>query len=438
MNDLNQDMLSFIASSPSVFHTVSTIRKRLDAAGFIRLKEGQRWDIQRGQKYYTVRNDSSIIAFRVPAELRNYHFQLSAAHGDSPTFKIKAEPELSGPGEYLRLNVEAYGGMLDYTWLDRPLSVAGRVLVRDNGRLFSRLLSLDKDILLIPSVAIHMNRSANSGLAFNRQIDLCPLFSAGTMKKGGFDGMLADALDIPVTNIVGKDLYLVNRQPGIVWGWKHEFVSAPKLDDLQAAFASLTGFLSAGECGAITVYCCFDNEEVGSNTMQGAMSTFLPDTLRRLNRALGKSEDEYLAAVAGSFLVSFDNAHAVHPNHPENTDAMNCCYLNKGIVIKENAAQKYTTDAFSRAVFTELCRKAEVPIQLFANRSDSAGGSTLGNLSNTQVSLHAVDIGLPQLAMHSSFETAGSLDTGFAVSALRTYFETRIAFDETESAAFDA
>lgn len=437
MNEYSQELLSFIAASPSVFHTVSTIRSRLDAAGFTRLKEGRQWDIRQGQGYYVIRNDSSILAFRIPVVLEDYHFQLAAAHGDSPTFKIKAEPELSGPGEYLRLNVEAYGGMLDYTWLDRPLSVAGRVLVREGNRLVSRLLSLDRDILLIPSVAIHMNRNANSGLAFNRQVDLCPLFSAGALKKGGFDHMLADALDVSADSILGKDLYLVNRQPGRVWGWKDEFVSAPKLDDLQAAYAALEGFLSAGDSGAISVYCCFDNEEVGSNTMQGAMSTFLPDTLRRLNRALGKSEDDYCAAVANSFLISFDNAHAVHPNHPEKTDAANCCYLNKGIVIKENAAQKYTTDAFSRAVFSELCRKAEVPFQLFANRSDSAGGSTLGNISNTQVSLHAVDIGLPQLAMHAAYETAGAFDTGYAVNALRFYYETNIRLDETEFAVLE-
>lgn len=436
MNERNQELLSFIADSPSVFHTVASIRKRLDAAGFLRLKEGQGWQVQNGQGYYVVRNDSSVIAFRVPAEMKDYHFQLAAAHGDSPTFKIKSEPELSGPGEYLRLNVEAYGGMLDYTWLDRPLSVAGRVLLRDGDRLVSRLLYPDKDILLIPSLAIHMNRNANSGLSFNRQIDLCPLFSAGKLNKGGFDGMLAEVLDVPAENIVGKDLYLVNRQPGIVWGWQEEFISAPKLDDLQAAYAALTGFLSAGDSGAVSVYCCFDNEEVGSNTMQGAMSTFLPDTLRRLNRALGKAEDDYHAAVARSFLVSFDNAHAVHPNHPEKTDAANCCHLNKGVVIKENAAQKYTTDAFSRAVFTELCRKAGVPFQLFANRSDSAGGSTLGNISNTQVSLHAVDIGLPQLAMHSAFETAGGLDTQYAVDALLAYYGTLLRLDEAEAVSF--
>ena len=437
MNELNRGLLSFIAASPSVFHTVASIRERLDSAGFTRLKEGQSWALQSGQGYYTVRNDSSIIAFRIPAELRDYHFQLAAVHGDSPTFKLKAVPELAGPGEYLRLNVEAYGGMLDYSWLDRPLSVAGRVFVRDGGKLLSHLLYLDKDILLIPSVAIHMNRNANSGIAFNRQVDLCPLFSAGGLEKGGFDRMLAEALDVEPDSIVGKDLYLVNRQAGCVWGCQDEFVSSPKLDDLQAAYAALTGFLSAADSGAVSVYCCFDNEEVGSNTMQGAMSTFLPDTLRRLNRALGRSEDDYHAAVAKSFLVSFDNAHAVHPNHPEKTDSANCCWLNQGIVIKENAAQKYTTDAFSRAVFTELCRKSEVPVQLFANRSDSAGGSTLGNISNVQVSLHALDIGLPQLAMHSAYETAGSRDTQYAVTALQAYYGTLLRIDESDAVCFD-
>ena len=430
MTDYNQALLDFLREAPSVFHACAALRRRLDEAGFTYLKEGQRWSLRPGAKCYTVRNGSSLVAFRIPAELRDYHFRLCAAHGDSPAYKLKAAPELGGTGGYLKLNVEAYGGMLDYTWLDKPLSFAGRVLVRTENGVVSRLVCPDRDLLLIPSVAIHMNREANSGLKLNRQVDLCPLFSAGKLKTGDFDRLLADELAVSADDILGKDLFLVNRQPGCVWGAEREFLSAPKLDDLQATFAALTGFLEASDSGAVCVFCCFDNEEVGSNTKQGAMSTLLADVLRRVNGALGRDEEDYHAALAGSFLVSFDNAHAVHPNHPELTDAGNFCLLNQGIVIKENAAQKYTTDAFSRAAFREICKRADVPVQLFANRSDSAGGSTLGNLSNTQVSLHAVDIGIPQLAMHSAYETAGSADTAYAVAALRCYYSVRLRIDE--------
>ena len=323
---------------------------------------------------------------------------MCASHSDSPTYKIKNVPELNGPGEYLRLDVEAYGGMIDNTWFDRPLTVAGRVLVKDGQGVSARLLYIDKDLLIIPNVAIHFNREVNDGYKYNRQVDLCPLFSAGELKKGAFDAMIAKELGVAAEDILGKDLFLVNRQPGTIWGYADEFVSSPKLDDLQCAYVSMKAFLEAKNERDVSVYCCFDNEEVGSNTKQGAMSTFLQDVLHRINGALGKTPEDYYQAVAGSFLVSCDNAHAVHPNHGEKTDAVNCSWMNKGIVIKESANQKYTTDAFSRAVFTNICNEAGVPVQAFANRSDSAGGSTLGNLSNTQVSVHAVDIGLPQLA----------------------------------------
>ena len=326
--------------------------------------------------------------------------------------------------------------MIDSTWFDRPLSVAGRVLVKNGNRIENRLLYIDKDILLIPNVAIHFNRQINDGYKYNRQIDLCPMFSCGELKKGAFNQMVADELGVKAEDILGKDLFLVNRQKPSIWGLKNEFVSTGKLDDLQCAFVSLKAFLAKENDKAINVYCCFDNEEVGSNTKQGAMSTFLYDVLKRMNNALGKNEDEYYQAVAKSFMVSCDNAHAVHPNHPEKTDAVNCNCLNKGPVIKESANQKYTTDAFSRAVFTGLAQKAGAPIQTFANRSDVLGGSTLGNLSNTQVSVHAVDMGLPQLAMHSCYETAGIKDTGYAISILEEFYGTNVVIDEAEAIAF--
>ncbi len=380
--------------------------------------------------------------------------------------------------------MEAYGGMIDSTWLDRPLTVGGRVFVREGNGMKSHLLYIDRDILLIPNVAIHFNRQVNDGYKFNRQVDLLPLFSAGALKKGAFDEMVASELgvakedilakDLFLVNretgrvwgllplfsagalkkgafdemvaselgvakedILAKDLFLVNRETGRVWGYEDEFVSSPKLDDLECSFASLKAFIAADNPKSVNVYCCLDNEEVGSNTKQGAMSTFLKDTLTRIASCLGYSEEEYLQAVAKSFMVSCDNAHAVHPNHPEKTDAVNCCWLNGGIVIKESANQKYTTDAYSRALFTAIMNTAGVPVQTFANRSDVLGGSTLGNLSNIQVSVNAVDIGLAQLAMHSSFETAGSKDPEYMIRGLTAYFETDVRIQESEGALFE-
>ena len=437
MKDLNKELIDFIASSPSMFHTSETIGKYLMESGFERLEEGKSWNLKKGGKYFVTRNNSSTIAFDIPKSIKDYHFQLVASHGDSPTYKVKAQGELSGPAEYLRLDVEGYGGMIDSTWLDRPLSLAGRVLVKENEKIVSKLLYIDKDILLIPNLCIHMNREANSGYAFNKAVDLCPLFSAGELKKGDFDKMVAKELKVKPEDIISKDLFLVNRQEGKVWGYKKEFVSTPKLDDLQAAFSSLKGFIESKNKGCINVYACFDNEEVGSGTKQGAFSTFLKDVLERINEQLGKNNEDLRVALAKSFMVSFDNAHALHPNHPEKSDAVNQSYMNKGIVIKENAAQHYTTDAFSRAVFLEICKRADVPTQVFANRSDMAGGGTLGNISNAQVSLHAVDIGLAQLAMHSSYETAGSKDTEYAVKAIREYYSSLIEIEDSNNFKVD-
>ena len=435
--DVSKELVEFIQNSPSMFHSNQSIAKILEDEGYTYLPEGSSWKLEKGGHYYTKRNNSSIIAFQIGKELSDYHFQMSAAHGDSPTFKVKSVPEVEGPGEYLRLNVEAYGGMIDSTWFDRPLSLAGRVLVEEGNKAVSKLISIDKDILMIPNVAIHFNRNINDGYKYNRQVDLLPLFSAGDLKKGDFDKMLAEELGVQPEQILARDLFLVNRQAPSIWGYKDEFVSSPKLDNLQCSFSTLKGFIGAENPKAVNVYCNFDNEEVGSNTKQGAMSTFLLDTLKRINTGLGFNEDDYHAAVAKSFLISADNAHACHPNHEEKTDQTNRTFMNHGIVIKEAANQKYTTDAFSQAVFKRICKKAGVPCQNFANRSDIPGGSTLGNLSNTQVSVHALDIGLPQLAMHSTYETAGSKDTLYMIQALSTYFNSNIEIEEAESALMD-
>lgn len=433
-----QGLCDFIRACPSAFHACAAICARLDAAGFARLAEGEAWRVLPGGRYYTTRNNSSVIAFTVGEDLSDYHFQVAAAHGDSPVFKVKAAPELCGPGGYLRLDVEAYGGMIDHTWLDRPLGVAGRALVRERGasgtRVVSRLVDTARDVALIPSVAIHLDRESGRSPQLNRAVDLCALFSAGDLSAGAFDRMVASELGVEPADVLARDLFLYNRQQPAVWGAAGEFVSAPKLDDLACAYAALEGFLAAGINPAqVNVYACFDNEEVGSNTKQGAESTFLRDVLSRANAALGKSDEELARAVAASFLVSCDNAHACHPNHPEKHDEANRCWLNGGIVVKEAANQHYCTDAFSRAVFLAVLDAEGIPHQAFANRSDMAGGGTLGNLSNIQVSMHGVDVGLPQLAMHSCYETAGARDVALGARALEAFFAADIAIDGADA-----
>ncbi|MEG0367560.1 MAG: M18 family aminopeptidase, partial [Coprobacillus sp.] len=308
-----------------------------------------------------------------------------------------------------------------------------RVLVKDGDHYQTKLLAVDRDLVLIPNVAIHMNRSVNDGVAYNNQVDMLPLFGGTDCKKGDFDQLIAKELNVKVEDICGRDLYLYNRMNPSIWGANEEFISSPQLDDLQCAYTSLQGFLKGTHDKSINVFACFDNEEVGSGTKQGAGSTFLYDTLHRINASLGKDEQDYHRALAASFMLSADNAHAVHPNHPEKTDANNCVYMNEGIVIKSHAGQKYTSDALSVAIFKGLCQAANVPVQFFANRSDMVGGSTLGNISSTKVSMNSVDIGLAQLAMHSSYETAGIKDTYYMIQVMEEFFNSHMS----EINAFD-
>lgn len=420
--EILKDLMNFLDSSVTMFHAINECEKVLKDSGYIYLPENEKWNIRAG-KYYTKRNSSSLIAFDIANG--DYHFQISAAHSDSPTFKLKDRPIIESNG-YLKLNVEAYGGMIDATWLDKPLTLAGRVMVDTGCGIETRLLYIDKDLLIIPNVPIHFNREINKGFAFNNQVDMLPVFSAGNLSEADFDKMLAKELGVKPEAILAKDLYLVNRQKAAVIGYDNELISSGRLDDLECVYTSLLGFIEAMNNDHINVFAVFDNEEVGSVTKQGAMSTFLVSTLNRINKALGKSDEDYYRAIAKSMLISCDNAHAIHPNHPELFDVKNRPVLNKGIAIKESANQKYTTDAFSRAVLKKILDKNNIPYQTFANRSDIIGGSTLGNLSNTAVSMNAVDIGLPQLAMHSAYETAGAKDVEYAIEALRAFFETNI------------
>ncbi len=333
-------------------------------------------------------------------------------------------------GQYVKLNVEKYGGMLCSPWFDRPLSVAGRVIVADNNKLETRLVDVKRDILMLPSLAIHMNRGVNdNGYKYNIQKDMLPLYRMNDSEMD-FKTMIAGEAGVAPEQIIGSDLFLYNRMPGTAWGAENEFISAPRLDDLQCAFSSMKGFLSSRNERSVSVFCVMDNEEVGSGTKQGAASTFLYDTLRRLNYSMGRTEEEYWTAVASSFMVSGDNGHAVHPNYADMTDPTSRPYLNGGIVIKHSANQKYTTDAVSAAVMRRLCERADVPYQNFLNRSDMLGGSTLGNISNSKVSLNTVDIGLPQLAMHSPYETAGAKDMAYMVKVFEEFYRSCIRVSE--------
>ena len=416
-----EELLAFIQKSPTCFHAVAAMKEILEAEGYGELREEDRWNLEKGGKYYVTRNDSALIAFAIPKEEAK-GYRIMASHSDSPTFKIKENPEMEVEGRYVKLNVERYGGMICAPWFDRPLSVAGRVVVKEGEEIVSKLVDVDRDLLMIPNLAIHMNREVNDGYKFNAQKDMLPLYGMNSA-KGTFLKTVAEAAGVKEEEILGHDLFLYNRQEGTVWGAEEAFVSSARLDDLQCAFSSLKGFLAGKKEKYIAVHCVLDNEEVGSGTKQGAASTFLRDVLVRINSGLGQDQEDYLRRLAGSFMVSADNAHAVHPNYGEKADPVNRPCMNEGIVIKHSANQKYCTDGVSAAVFKDLCKRAGVPFQTFTNRSDILGGSTLGNISTTQVAVNAVDIGLAQLAMHSPYETAGVKDTAYLIKAAEMLFE---------------
>lgn len=417
------DVMQYLNASVSPFHAVREAASRLLAKGFVELPDEKSFTLVPGQGYFLTRNQTSLIAFRVP-EAPRAQFQVAAAHSDSPTFKLKPAPLLEG--KTLRYNVEPYGGMIYSTWFDRPLSIAGRVLVRTESGVESRLLSIDEDIAVIPSVAIHLNREANRGVAYNPAIDLLPLVGLPSGKKS-FDAYLYDHLDDPnVLKVLSHDLFLYVREKAKTVGLRQEFLLSPRLDDLSSAYCALEGFLTAKNIDAIAVYALFDNEEVGSLTRQGANGTFLRDTLTRIQSALFGSGDDMASSAISGTLLSVDNAHANHPNHPELSDQTTDVRLNGGIVLKYNAAQKYTTDAYSAALVKTIASIAGVSVQEYTNRSDLPGGSTLGNLSNSEVSFVAADIGLPQLAMHSAVELCGQKDVNSMIRFMAAYYSADI------------
>ena len=419
-----QELFDFIQQSPSCFHVIENVKKQLTEQGFEELCENKNWQIKEGGKYFVTRNLSSVIAFKVPT--KNFKsFHIVASHSDSPTFKIKDHPEQVVKGKYVQLNTERYGGMIYSTWFDRPLSIAGRALVKTETGVATKLLNIDRDLLVIPNLAVHMDRTVNDGMKYTPQVNLLPLYGDAA-SKDTFNKLVAEACGTAEENIISTDLFLYNRTAPTVWGAHNEYMSCAKLDDLECAFSSLKAFLKGENSQSVSVCAIFDNEEVGSSTKQGANSTFMYDVLHRINEILGRTEEQYHTAVASSFMLSADNAHALHPNHPAISDPTNPVYLNEGIVIKHNANQKYTTDAVSSAIFQKMCEEKNVPYQHFVNRSDVAGGSTLGNIANTHVSLNTVDIGMAQLAMHSSYETAGVLDLDYMIAGMEAFYNSAV------------
>ena len=411
-----KELTAFLDSAHSVYHAAAYLAKTLEDAGYTRLEEGQSWQLAAGGKYYLVRGGTALIAFRIP-EGKPQGFLMSASHSDRPTFKIKENGEAAG--KYVRLATEKYGGMLIAPWLDRPLSVAGRVLVQTEDGAESRLVDIDRDLMLIPNVAIHMNRSANDGQKWNPAVDTLPLLG-GELTGGKFQKLLEKAAG---GKILGHDLYLYVRQKAAIWGLDKEYISSAALDDLECAWCCTKGFLNAKPGRSIPVLCVFDSEEVGSASVQGAASRLLETTLSRICDALALDEQIMLA---NSFMVSADNAHALHPNHPEYADSGNAPVMNKGVVLKFNANQRYTTDGVSAAIFRTVCARANVPVQTYCNRADIPGGSTLGNISLSHVSVPTADIGLPQLAMHSCYETAGVQDVLYLEDAMAAYYASAL------------
>lgn len=417
------ELMDFIQDSPSCYHVVENVASILSDAGATALDEKSRFNLEADNTYFVSRNGSALIAFRIPeGEVSGY--SIISAHTDSPTFKIKGNPEVC-TGGYTTLNVETYGGMLLAPWFDRPLSIAGRAFVRDeDGKVSQRLVNFDRDLCQIVNLCIHQNRDANSGHEFKVQKELLPVIGLGE-HKGCIRDMVADLLNVDSDDVLDTELFLYNRDKGSIWGIDDQFFSSPKIDDLQCAFSALKAFVSAQDSkdGKIQVLALFDNEEVGSLTKQGADSDFLFTTLGRIASSFGWDYEKQCMMQANSFMLSADNGHALHPNYPEKCDITNRPVVNGGVLIKYAGNQKYTTDGQSGSYLKSILKDAGVPYQMFFNNSSVSGGSTLGNISMAQVSVPSVDIGAAQLAMHSPYETAGTQDTFNLTEGMRAFYQ---------------
>ena len=417
-------LFAFLRAGVTPWHAVAEAARWLEEAGYTRLEESDYWNLAPGGRYYVTRNGSSIVAWRVP-EHGIGGWRMSISHSDNPGWRLK--PAKSTVAGCERLPVEGYGGMIMPTWLDRPLGVAGRVLVRTGDGLDTRLVDIHRPVAVIPSLCIHFDRSCNSGHAYNAQVDMQPLYGPEGCKS--IQALVAEALGLPESDIVDSELLLTTLQEPVRTGPDGEYYLSPRIDDLGCAASTLMGFLDADagcDSACAPVWAMLDNEEVGSSTRQGAQSTFVRDLFDRILDAVPHSGQGMARALANSFCLSADNAHATHPNFPEKSDPASPVRLGGGVVVKYNATQKYSTTAYSGAVFGEICRMAEVPVQRFANRADVPGGSTLGNLQSNTVPVPTVDIGLPQLAMHSAVETAACADADAMRRAVAAFYRAHI------------
>ena len=422
-----KDLINFIYQSPSSFHAVNTLKERLADHGFTSLIAGENWSLEKGGKYFITINDSAIIAVEIGhGEVEQKGFAIIGAHTDSPCLRVKPNPEMVENG-YIKLNAEIYGGPILNTWLDRPLSLAGRVSLKSKSfwKPSSRLVSLSKLKVIIPNVAIHLNKTLNKGYELNRQKDMLPilgLVSDNYPGEGLIKKLLAKELSVKEEEILDFDLFVHHYQKGELLGLEEEFVVTGRLDNLAMAHAGMSAMLASGKSDRTKVLACFDNEEVGSASKQGADSPLLSHVLERVALGLGKERNQILQSIFNSFIISADMAHAVHPNLPEKHDPTNKPAINQGPVIKINANQKYTTDSDSAAVFTRLCQEAKVPCQQYVNRSDEPAGSTIGPLSATQLPIRSLDIGNPMLAMHSINEMCGSKDQAYLIRVFKRFY----------------
>mgnify|MGYP004620402283 CR=1 FL=1 len=420
MNCINNKMMEFIDNTPNAYYCVDNLKNKLLKEGYTELFEGETWNLKEDGKYFVIRNDSSLIAFNM-TDRKDIGFNVVAAHTDSPSFTVKTKPEMYD-GTYLKLNVSGYGGMLNYTWLDRPLSLAGRVITLIDSVYEKQLINIEKDMLIIPSQAIHINLDANEKNKLNHQVDLLPVMSIGNEKQ--LEDVIREELSKQgkdVQKICDYDLYLYNRDKSKYVGLNDEMILAPRLDDLGSLYPSFEAFIKSNNMNSIDVLCAFNNEEIGSLTPQGADSTFLLDILTRI---CSSAKIDLLPALNNTFVVSADNAHAIHPAAASKSDPTNKVLLNNGVVIKHHP--NYTTDAVTSSIFKGICEYADVPVQDFACRSDMRCGATLGGISQSQVSVDSVDIGLPQLAMHSTNETIGSKDALYMYKAILEFYNSSI------------
>ena len=424
-----QNLIDFIYESPSPYHVVKNVKNILINKGFSELKLTEKWTIKKGEKYFVCQNNTSLFAFIVGLEeIEDYGFKIIAAHTDSPSFKIKPSPEISVEDKYVKFNTEVYGGPILNTWLDRPLSIAGRVSVKSNNILNpkSYLVNINQPIITIPNLPIHFNRTVNEGIELNKQVDMLPV-TAVINEEINTDSILlnriSQEINVPKEDILEVDLNLYDFTKGSIIGMNNEFISSGKLDDLAMVHAGLTAFSEASATKATNVLALFDNEEVGSRSKQGAGSPILKDILTRIVSVQDKNEEDIQRSIYNSFMISADMAHALHPNRPEKHDPVLKPIINSGPAIKVEGNQKYTTDSDSGAVFEMICKKAKVPYQKFVNRSDMRGGGTLGNVSASQLAIRSVDVGNPMWAMHSVRETSGVDDHTYITNAFKSFYE---------------